>query len=302
MTAVDMDFAAVTKRIEDALPGLSPQLRQAARFVLSRPDDVALHSMRELAARAGVHPSTMVRLAQQLEYDGFPAFREPFRQRLRNLQAPYSDRARSIQARGRTDGAAALVREIAETDRENLEATFEAIGAERLEAVARRLSGCRRLLFMGQRSCFPVAFYLHYACRMFRDDVTLLEGSGGTVGDTLRGLGPDDAVMAISVDPYSREVVGAARYAASRRAWVVALTDSTNNPLASAADEVLVFANASPSLFSSMVSAMAVAQTLTALLLAEGGEKALRTVAESERQLAGFGTYWDDAPAKYGLQ
>ena len=65
------DYAAVKQRLEDAFPGLSPQLRQAARFVLDRPEDVALHSMRQLASRAGVHPSTMVRLARAPDYPGY---------------------------------------------------------------------------------------------------------------------------------------------------------------------------------------------------------------------------------------
>jgi len=297
-----MDFIAIARRIEDALPGLSPQLRQAARFVLDRPDDVALHSMRQLARRAGVHPSTMVRLAQTLDYEGFPAFREPFRQRLRGVRAPYSRRARSLQARGRGVGAGALVRELAEADRDNLEATFTAIGAGGLEAAARRLSAARRLFIIGQRSCYPIAYYLHYACRMFSARVFLLEGPGGTFADALRGLDRGDAVLAISVAPYTREVVRAARFAADRGADLIALTDDTNSPLATLADQVLLVASASPSFFHSMVSAMAVAQALAALLLAEGGDDALKTLAESERQLAGFGTYVDQTTAWPGLQ
>ena len=77
------DFAAVTGRIEAAFPDLSPRLRQAARYVIDRPDEVALSSMRRVAAGAGVHPSTMVRLARALAFPGYGALREPFRQHLR---------------------------------------------------------------------------------------------------------------------------------------------------------------------------------------------------------------------------
>ena len=45
-------------------PKLSPQLRQAAQYLIDRPDEIAFTSMRQLAERAEVQPATMVRLAQ----------------------------------------------------------------------------------------------------------------------------------------------------------------------------------------------------------------------------------------------
>ena len=45
-----MYYQALSKAIADGLPSLSPQLQMAARHVLDRPDDVALISVRSLAA------------------------------------------------------------------------------------------------------------------------------------------------------------------------------------------------------------------------------------------------------------
>ena len=59
-----MDFATLSKRIAETFPRLSLRLQRAARHVLESPDDMALMSMRGLAASAAVHPSTMVRLAR----------------------------------------------------------------------------------------------------------------------------------------------------------------------------------------------------------------------------------------------
>ncbi|GAB6054061.1 hypothetical protein JCM17960_28810 [Magnetospira thiophila] len=73
-----MDFEAVCHQIEKTFARLSPQLKQAARFALDHPDDVALQSMRRLSAMAAVHPSTMVRLVKELGLDGYTAFQEPF--------------------------------------------------------------------------------------------------------------------------------------------------------------------------------------------------------------------------------
>ena len=97
-----MDFAALSKNIAEKFPRLSPQLQRAARHVLDRPDDVALMSMRRLATSAGVHPSTMVRLARAFEFLSYNDFREPFQQRLRIRPADYLARAPSERTFPRT--------------------------------------------------------------------------------------------------------------------------------------------------------------------------------------------------------
>lgn len=65
-----MQTGPLEKRIVHAFDALSGQLRIAARYVLDRPRDVALLSMREQARQAEVQPATMTRLAKHL---GLPA-------------------------------------------------------------------------------------------------------------------------------------------------------------------------------------------------------------------------------------
>ncbi len=290
-----VELATVNEQIETAFARLSPQLQRAARYVLDAPDDVALNSMRTVAAHAAVHPSTMVRLAQRLEFPGYDAFREPFRERLRTHPAHYAERARSLLAREGDGAGQALYREIVRAGGDNVRRTFEGIDAEALEAAVETLARARRVFVVGMRKCYPVAFYFHYACRMFRDEVVLLNGWAATMGDELRGLREGDALLAVSFDPYTRETVAAVRHAELEGAAVVAITDSAVSPLARAARHALVVANTSPSFFRSLVAAMAVAEALVAFLVARGGEAAVDALGESERQLRALGAYWPDA-------
>ena len=137
-----MDYRALTKRITDAFPDLSPQLQQAARHVVDRPDDVALLSMRSLALAADVTPSTMVRLAQSLGYEGYNEFRELFQQRLRVGPSGYVERARDLQTRGMA-GVYGLMKEVFEHHVGNLRETFGRGEAACRPRVARQgLSAC----------------------------------------------------------------------------------------------------------------------------------------------------------------
>lgn len=296
------DHATLAQSIADEFPKLSPQLQRAARHVLDCPEDVALLSMRRLAGKAGVQPSTMVRLARNFHFESFRDFREPFQQRLRGRPGGYLDRARGLQARGRDEHeAAGLLRDLVATDMVNLQGTFDANGPERLAACAKRLARARRVFILGLRSCYPVAFAFHYSYRMFRDNGVLLDGQGGAFSDDLRAFSADDVIIAISFEPYSRETVQAVAYAKARGGDVVALTDSVVSPLAEQADDVLLLTLESPSFFPSVTSAVSLAQSLLAVMVAEGGQAALDAIDESERQLEMFSAYWEH-PAQRGRQ
>lgn len=282
--------------LRDIYDSLSPQLQRGALYILERPDEIAFTSMRQLAQRADVQPATMVRLAQKLGLDGYEALRNPFRDELRKQPSGYGRRARQLQERtGRRSGGRALTHlagEMISADRENLSVTLQAIGGDGLAATSVVLAKARRLYIMGMRSLYPAAFYTHYACSLFRENNVLLDGPGGTFADGLRGIGKRDAVLIFSLEPYSSNVVHAASYAVEQGADVVAITDSLVSPLAALTPHLLLVGTDGPALFKSVVPAMAVAQTLVAQMLAQGGQSALDAVAESEQQLDRFEMYW----------
>ncbi len=285
--------------LQDVYPRLSPQLRQAAHYLIDRPDEIAFTSMRQIADRADVQPATMVRLAQAIGFDGYEAMREPFRDALRRQPAGFGQRARNLLARTsrrrRGRALAQLANEMVAADRDNLAASLEAIGSDELADAANALAEARRIYVVGQRSLFPAAFYVHYACSMFREDMILMDGNGGTFADTLRGVTDEDAMLVFSFDPYSRGAVEAAEFAAGRGATIVAVTDSLVSPLASLTKHMLLVGTDTPALFKSVVPVLSIAQVLVAQILAQGGQSALTSVAESEHQLEAFGAYWTEA-------
>ena len=71
-----MDRGPLTERIIRTFDEMPAQLQAGARYVLDRPRDVALLSMREQARQAGVQPATMTRLAKRLGMDGYDEVRE----------------------------------------------------------------------------------------------------------------------------------------------------------------------------------------------------------------------------------
>jgi DNA-binding MurR/RpiR family transcriptional regulator len=287
-----MDFDELSRQIADGYSRLSPQLQRAAHHVLQRPDDVALKSMRKVAADAEVHPSTMVRLARAFDCESYTEFRDPFQQRLRLRPISYLDRARDLQARGAGEEASILLRDVLTTHDANLRECFEVNGPEAFVACADALSTAHRIFVAGLRGYFSVAFFFHYVYRMFGRNAVLLDGRGGTFTDLLRTLAEDDVLFAISVHPYSHATVKAVEYAKKQGAKTVVITDSLVSPLAKSGDHVLIVNNESPSFFHSVAPAMAVVESLIVLMVARGGESALRAIEDSERHLEEIKAYW----------
>jgi len=88
-----MDHGPLTEQIVEAFDTMSVQLQAGARYVLDRPRDVALLSMREQARQAGVQPATMTRLAKHLGMDGYDDVRELYAAAVRDGDLGFAGKA-----------------------------------------------------------------------------------------------------------------------------------------------------------------------------------------------------------------
>lgn len=291
-----MSSVHIGDRLVAAFDGLSPQLQQAARFMLDHGDDVALRSMRAVADAAGVHPTTMVRLAKALGFASYNDLKAGFQQKLRGREDGYAARARALQAKG--GDQAALLQSVLGADLDNLQTSFTQSRCEALMAAAEVLDKADRVFVLGLRGSFPAAYQFYYAYHMMRSNARLLEGRAGNFADLLRTLGADDVLFAVCFAPYTLNTVRAVQYAAEQRVQVVVLTDSPVSPIARYGAVTLLAADRSPSFFQSFTAATALVQALVAVLVARGGQRALADISHSEDQLARFDAYWQEAGGK----
>lgn len=286
-----MDFEHFKQRVNATFDQMSPQVQAAARYVLDNRDDVALMSMRQVAKEADVHPSTMVRLAQFLGFDGFNDIRDLFQNRLRMAPGDLVGRARDLQ--GQKGQTASLMLEIEETAHQNMRQTFNRIGAAALSDAADFILGAKRVYVMGMRISYPVAFSFYYSYSMFKNNAFLVDGRAGTAADVLRDIGKGDVLLAISNAPFSRETVQSTQYARKRGARVLAICDSEISPLAGEGDKSLVINNGSPTFFPSISAVVALVESLIAVLISKSGEEVIDLVAQSKAQLDEFDAYWE---------
>ena len=218
-------------------PGMSPQLQRIASYALEHPHDMALDTVAKLARGAGVQPSSLVRFAQALGYDGFSELQRVFRGRLveRSNQSPglhdYRERAAALRAAHGAGPKGVLSRFVAEGIAA-LEKLPDAVSAAELASAVRILAGARSIHTLGQRRSFTVAYYLAYALTQLDLRAQLLDSSAGMLRDKAELIGPKDALIVMSFKNYTAEVIEVAQQCHARGVPVIAITDHALSPLA----------------------------------------------------------------------
>ena len=259
--------------------------------MIDHPTEVALLTTREQARRAGVSPATMTRLAQRLGLKGYEDVRKLYADAVRRRPESFRGRAQELLHRRESEGDSALVQDIFSSLSRHLQVLSSPSTTRRLTAAAERISAAERVFCLGLRSTFSVAYIFHYVRSLFGAASILVDGAGGTGTDALRTIGRRDVLLVVTVRPYTRQTVRAARYASNRGAKVVVITDSEVSPLAQVADVTVVVGTETPSFFHSMAPAFAAVECLAALVAARRGPDTLKALARSEEQLAAFDTY-----------
>lgn len=285
-----MDNPPLADEIVGAFDDLTAQLQQAARYVLDRPNDVALLSMREQARQAGVQPATMTRLAKRLGHGGYDEIRALYARAMRGGTG-FAGKAGAQVERQKLHGDRAVAADMLAALQAQAAGMAGTTGLEALTEAARRIAAARMVYCLGLRSSYAVAWHLNYILSMIGCSSLLLDGAGGTGADRIGRAGTEDLLVVTSVRPYARQTVELTRHAAGRGVPVVTITDSPVAPLAQVADLALVVPTDSPSFFHAMTPAFMVAEILGALVAGRAGGAALDALQQFDAQLAAFGVH-----------
>lgn len=284
-------FDDLVRALHERLDDLTPSQRLLAKLVLSKPEEVALMSISELARQVGVNESTVVRFANALGLRGYPALTDLCRMELRrraHMEVRY-DRLAEISATGESvlDRSGAI-------DQDNIARTVANVDPDHWAAIVDRVVTAPRIYVYGLRLCFGVAHLLSYELGLIRPGVIQLGRADGTAPDQLRHLGADDLFFAISTAPYTAAIQRALEFAAGRNAYTVAVTDNLASPLAAAADTTLAVSVGGVHIMPSVASLVVLVQALASDAGPRLGDTARTEVATEADLISDFGAYLQD--------
>ena len=266
------DLKSLLLSRRDTMP---KRLKQLAAFALERPEEMAFGTVAGIAEHADVQPSTLVRFAKSLGYDGFSHLQQIFRDRLRERFPDYRERLRGLRDTEGHGHATSLLDGFADAAALSLDRMRESVRPEDLSHAIETLAKADTIYLLGARRVFPVAAYCAYAFGKLGIRAILIDHVAQLGPEQLATATERDAVLAISFTPYAPITADLAAAAARRGISVVAITDSAFSPLVGSADVWLEVAEADFGAFRSLSASFALAMALavgTAEKRAEGGE------------------------------
>jgi DNA-binding MurR/RpiR family transcriptional regulator len=260
---VAQDYETFRLTVTNVQAQLPRRLLQVADFALRHPEEMALGTAASIAARAQVQPSTVVRFAQALGYQGFSELQNVFRARIRDRWPEPPERLHRLQS-GESDAPASDLDGFIAAAQSSLGRLHEAMPAAEIGRAARLLSRARTVYILGTRRSYPIVDYLGYAFATLGVSALPIDSMSGLARERSALAEPADAVLAVSFTPYAPTTGELAGAAVRRGVPLVAITDSPLAPLAQIARVMIEIVEADYAGFRSLAASFVVANALTA--------------------------------------
>ena len=268
----DVPLSKAQSRVVDVI-GRNPQLASYA--------DIA-----EIAQRADVNNSTVVRAAQHLGYRGWPDLQRELRSRY--LVMITTEETLTEHGEHRSPLHDALNHDIG-----NLRLTLDSNTADDAEAAIAALAGAQSITVVGLGSfAGPASVMAHLGSTMGYP--IALENRGGVhLASSINTLGPGDVLVVINMWRSTRQIIAAAEAAKQAGATVIAISDMRRGPLAAAADHLLVAASEGISFFQSVTSANSLVYGLLAGMEAAHPERSRAALRRTQQLWKDLDVYLD---------
>ena len=218
----------LVRRLKEGAEGFSRNQRLLARHVLANYQSVAFATVAQLAEDSGVSEATVVRFAKALDFDGYPAFQQEIRRLVRAELRGVDRFKRGVAPR---PPARTPLDIVAEKERENLAALYEAFDAHAFAKAVALLREAPEVVVVGTRSTAPLAYHLWFALSKIAVNATRVSTISSETYDRLGRLDRHACVVVIGYPRYLREQVALLEFAKRRKLATLTITDSAFSPL-----------------------------------------------------------------------
>jgi DNA-binding MurR/RpiR family transcriptional regulator len=245
---------------------LTPRLRDAARYAMDHPNDIALNPVATVAVMAKIAPAAFIRLAKALGYDGYSDLQRLFREPLqRSVKLTFRERIRHYggeQTLDNPEDPAEVLRAFSQANIVSLEHLQADAASLPLKEAIGLIQKARIVHVLGLRRSYAVAAYLAYALNRVGQPAVQITGLGGAIAEQASIANAQDLLIAISFPPYAADTLKVCEQLRHNGVKRLAITDAFLSPVAKDADLVLEVNDAKLLGFRSLTSAMCLAQTL----------------------------------------
>ncbi|MFD1928795.1 MurR/RpiR family transcriptional regulator [Sporosarcina siberiensis] len=223
--------------IKDSLPNKQKQL---CSYILENNRDVGLLTVKELAEKADVGTTTVMRLIKELGYSSFFKFKKDFY----DIQLDYSDKWENVQKSFGNDN---------ENENEAYK-TLSSVGKEAINVIEQSLTpyivenfniamdliaNAEMINLLGLRPYKAVALYMEMLMGEFYSNTRQLSHDSETMIDRILQFTPNEVLILFGFAPYTQRTIDAAALAYKKGVPIILITDHLSCPIASFSKVIL---------------------------------------------------------------
>ncbi len=271
----DCDLIA---KINDALPRLSKGQRLIGKYIVGNYDKAAYMTASALGAEAGVSESTVVRFANEMGFDGYPALQQQILETVR-VRMTTVQRVNAANTRMEENEVLDMV---LSADAEKIRTTLDSIDREAFAGAVDMILAAKNIYILGMRSSAVLAEFMSYYFGLLFDNVRLIRAGGSEIFEHIMKIREDDVFIAISFPRYTTTIVNATEYASSMGAKVVAITDSYSSPIVPHSSVALIAKSEMASFVDSLVAPMSIINAMIAYIGKKKQDEVTQTLGRLE--------------------
>lgn len=233
--------------------------KQIANFIVENYDKAAFMTACKLGKTVGVSESTVVRFAAELGYDGYPEMRKALQEMIRNRLTS----VQRIEVSKELITNSNVLKDILTSDIEKLRTTLESVDQEQFDKAVDAILNAKRIYIVGMRSSTALADFMGFYMNFLLDNVrTIHDNVANEIYEQIMRIGENDVLIGLSFPRYSSRTIKAMRFAKSKGATVIGITDNETSPFREVADICLYAKSDMVSFVDSLVAPLSLINAL----------------------------------------
>ena len=284
-TEYQQSFESLINSFEGKLTDADQEL---ISIILGEPSEAVYLSSTELASKAAVHASTVVRLARKLGFDGFPEMRQKLRQDV-EFKKNSSDK---IRQRIDLIEKGSNLSDLIESEIAAIAAISNTVSQNQIDEVVNKIYKAKSIFIVGRGSAAPLM--THFERRLRRSGIqcrAALNLQRRDLAEQLIGIQKGDAIVVFgfqSINSLPSGYSSLIESAKSIGAHSIAIGDSTILTARPKPDIVLSVSRPKEGVMQLRSGPMLICEALAMTLLHKKSKKAVRGVESLEHLRANF--------------
>ena len=226
------DFETLRTAMIERKADMPKRLAQVAAYSLANPDEIAFGTAASIASAAEVQPSTLVRLAHHLGYEGFSDLQRIFRERLKEKNLSYEERLTILEGKHEHVEEAELLNGFLNAAAQSVGRLANSIQPAQFAHAIEILAKAETIFLIAKRRSFPLTAHMAYAFGKLGIRYMMVASPNGVEAEMAQFGSARDAAFAVSFSPYAADTIALAESFARQGVPVVSITDSIFSPLA----------------------------------------------------------------------